>query len=107
MPANPTPAAISTLVDELYADLPVGKREAKKRDLQAFLLGMREDDLVATVEGGSLRVGRLQAGVPTLTSIGGSTVLTRAVTWLADVRVRPPGACWDVDVGVVLEHGGG
>ena len=41
MPAEPTQATLTALVDELYGDLPVVKREGKKRDVLAFALGMR------------------------------------------------------------------
>jgi len=49
LPAQPTQDALSSLVDNRYADLQVVKREAKKRDVLAFVLGMQPGDLVLTV----------------------------------------------------------
>jgi 5-methylcytosine-specific restriction enzyme B len=76
--------ALSSLVENRYSDLQVVKREAKKRDVLAFVLGMQPADLVATVDGGTLRLGRLQDGAATLQSIGGSSLLTRPVAWIPD-----------------------
>lgn len=84
LPAGLTQGALSSLVDDRYSDLPVVKREAKKRDVLAFVLGMQTGDLIATVDGGTLRLGRLQEGVPALQSIGGTSLLMRPVAWIAD-----------------------
>jgi 5-methylcytosine-specific restriction protein B len=83
MPAEPNQAALTSLVDELYGDLPVVKREGKKRDVLAFTLGMRPGDLVATDDDGQLRLGRVQEGQAALESIGGTTLFTRPVAWSA------------------------
>jgi len=84
LPTELTQDAISSLVEERYTDLQVVKREAKKRDVLTFALGMQPGDLVCTVDGGSLRLGRLQDGPATLQSIGGSSLLVRPVGWFAD-----------------------
>jgi 5-methylcytosine-specific restriction protein B len=81
MPAEHTQATLTALVDELYGDLPVVKREGKKRDVLAFALGMRPGDLVATDDDGLLRLGRVQEDEATLDSIGSTTMLTRPVAW--------------------------
>ncbi|WP_238164585.1 AAA family ATPase [Kribbella pittospori] len=83
MPAQPTQAALTALVDELYGDMSVVKREAKKRDVLAFTLGMQPDDLVATDDHGLLRLGRILKGEATLSSIDGTTAITRPVAWPA------------------------
>lgn len=84
LPAEPTQDTLSSLVDHRYADLQVVKREAKKRDVLNFVLGMQPGDLVTTVDGGGLRLGRLKDGEAVLDQIGGSTVLTRPVAWITD-----------------------
>jgi GTPase subunit of restriction endonuclease len=84
LPEEPTQAGLSSMVEELYGDLPVVKREAKKRDVLAFVLGMRPGDLVATDDGGNLRLGRIGEGPAGLDVVGGSTLLTRPVTWNTD-----------------------
>ncbi|WP_217637168.1 AAA family ATPase [Geodermatophilus telluris] len=84
LPAEPTQDAVSTLVDQRYSDWQVVKREAKKRDVLAFVLGMQPGDLVATVDGEQLRLGRLEDGPASLQGIGGSMLLTRPVAWSAD-----------------------
>lgn len=84
LPTQLTQDAVSTLVDDRYADWQVVKREAKKRDVLAFVLGMQPGDLVATVDGDQLRLGRLEDKPAALEQIGGSTLLTRPVAWSAD-----------------------
>ena len=84
LPSQLTQDAISSLVEERYTDLQVVKREAKKRDVLTFALGMQPGDLVSTVDGGTLRLGRLQEGPATLQSIGGSSLLVRPVSWFAE-----------------------
>ena len=74
--------ALARLVDERYVDLPVVKREAKRRDVAAFVLAMDAGDTVATVDGDVLRLGRLAAGEASLDSIGGATVLRRPADWV-------------------------
>jgi 5-methylcytosine-specific restriction protein B len=69
------------MIEALYEDLSVVKREAKKRDVLNFVLGFRTGDMVATDDNGTLRLGRLLDGATTLESIGGSTVLIRPVSW--------------------------
>ena len=85
LPKEPTQKSLGDLVDEHYGDLQVVKREAKKRDVLSFALGMRGGDLVATVDGGALRLGWLLDEPAQLRSIGGMTLLTRGVTWYSDV----------------------
>ena len=84
LPPEPTQDALSSLIDHRYSDLQVVKREAKKRDVLNFVLGMQPGDLVTTVDGDELRLGRLQDGPAVLDSIGGFTVLTRPVAWITD-----------------------
>lgn len=86
LPPTVTQDALSSLVDERYSDLQVVKREAKKRDVLGFMLGMQPDDLIATVDGGQLRLGRLEDAAPQLESIGGQTLLTRPVAWYETAR---------------------
>lgn len=81
LPEERTQASLAGLVEDLYADLPVVKREAKKRDVLAFVLGVQPGDLVATDEAGQLRLGRIQDGEATLESLGGTTLLVRPVVW--------------------------
>lgn len=88
LPTDLTQASIGSMIDEFYSDLPVMKREAKKRDVLAFTLGMRPGDLVATDDGGVLQLGRLGDGDATLQAIGGHTVLTRAVAWSAEEHTK-------------------
>jgi 5-methylcytosine-specific restriction protein B len=83
LPTQLSQDALSSLVEDRYADLQVVKREAKKRDVLAFVLGMQPDDLVVTVDGGTLRLGRLQDGPATLQSIGGFSLLVRPVAWFS------------------------
>lgn len=85
LPKEPTQKSLGELVDEHYSDLQVVKREGKKRDVLSFVLGMSEGDLVATIEGGSLRLGVIQDQPAKLQPIGGMTLLTRAVAWLPDL----------------------
>ena len=85
LPKEPTQKSLGDLVDEHYGDLQVVKREAKKRDVLSFALGMKGGDLVATVDGGALRLGWLLDEPARLQSIGGMTLLTRGVTWYSDV----------------------
>lgn len=81
LPDEPTQTALAGMVEELYADLGVIKREGKKRDVLAFVLGMRPGDLVAADDGGQLRLGRLTDGAATLQAVGGMTLLLRPVSW--------------------------
>jgi 5-methylcytosine-specific restriction protein B len=81
LPAEPTQTALAGMVEDLYTDLGVIKREGKKRDVLAFVLGMRSGDLVAADDEGQLRLGRLENGPATLESVGGMTLLLRQVSW--------------------------
>lgn len=91
LPKDPSQKSLSDLVDEHYGDLQVVKREAKKRDVLSFALGMSDGDIVATVDGGALRLGVVQDEPARLQSIGGMTLLTRAVTWYADFEPEVKG----------------
>ena len=84
LPERTTPASLSELVEDVYADLPAVKRDAKKRDVLAFVFGLRPGDLIATEDDGGLRLGRVTGGGPTLEAHDGSTLLIRPVTWSAD-----------------------
>lgn len=84
LPVQLTQDALSSLVEDRYADLQVVKREAKKRDVLAFVLGMQPGDLITTVDGGTLRLGRVEDGPATLQSIGGSTLIVRPVAWFTE-----------------------
>jgi 5-methylcytosine-specific restriction protein B len=84
LPAELSQGALAAMVEEDYADLPVVKREEKKRDVLAFTLGIKAGDLVAVVEDGHLRLGRVQEKPVALESVGGTQVLTRGVAWGAE-----------------------
>lgn len=84
LPKEADESSLSSLVDQHYGHLQVMKREVKKRDVLSFALGMRPGDLVATVDGGSLRLGRLEDSPAQLQSIGGMSLLTRRVAWYPD-----------------------
>lgn len=84
LPSPLTQSALSSMVEDRYADLQVVKKESKKRDVLAFVLGMQAGDLVTTVDGGALRLGRIEDGDISLHVIGGSTLLTRPVAWFPD-----------------------
>lgn len=81
LPGDATQAGLAGMVDELYSDLGVVKREGKKRDVLAFVLGMRPGDLVAADDDGQLRLGRVKDAPATLESIGGMTLLVRPIAW--------------------------
>jgi 5-methylcytosine-specific restriction protein B len=83
LPTELSQDALSSLVEDRYADLQIVKREAKKRDVLAFALGMQPDDLVVTVDGGALRLGRVQDGPAKLQSIERSNLLVRPVVWFS------------------------
>lgn len=85
LPKEVSEGALSQMVEQHYAQLQVVKREVKKRDVLSFVLGMRAGDLIATVDGGSLRLGRLEDSPAQLQSIGGMSLLTRRVAWYPDV----------------------
>ena len=84
LPVDATQDVLLALVEERYGDLAVVKRGSKKRDVLSFVLGMRPGDMVVTVAGDRLRLGRLREEAATLTTIGGSTVLSRPVSWSAE-----------------------
>lgn len=81
LPAEISQGALGVLIDQLYGDFALVKREAKKRDVWSFVLGMKPMDLVATVDGGTLLLGRLMDGPAERSSVTGSIVLKRSVTW--------------------------
>jgi 5-methylcytosine-specific restriction enzyme B len=83
LPEDLSQGTLGALIDQLYSDMPVVKREAKKRDVWSFVLGMQDGDTIATVDGPSLRLGRLLPGPVEYDSIGGSSVLKRPVSWSA------------------------
>ena len=84
LPTVLTQGSLGALIDDLYGDMAVVKREAKRRDVWSFVLAMQPGDLVATVDGATLRMGRLLDGAAERDSLGGSTVLRRAVSWSPD-----------------------
>ncbi len=84
LPIELTTGGLTSLVEEQYADKPVLKREAKRRDVLAFALGMRPGDLVVTEETGTLRHGVVGEGEVSLTSVSSTPVLTRPVTWSSE-----------------------
>lgn len=85
LPSQWSQDALSTLVEERYSDLQVVKREVLKRDVLAFALGMRPGDLVTTVDGGMMRLGRVEDGEVSLQSVGSTSVLVRPVAWFTEV----------------------
>ncbi|WP_193605249.1 McrB family protein [Nocardioides dongkuii] len=85
LPKELSQKSLGDLVDDHYGDLQVVKREAKKRDVLSFALGMSDGDLVATVDGGALRLGVVQDEPARLESIGGMTLLRRTVAWYPDL----------------------
>jgi 5-methylcytosine-specific restriction protein B len=72
---------LATLVDEVYSDLQLVRREAKKRDIAAFAFGVRPGDLVLTDDNGHLRHGRIADGAPVLQGVAGVAALVRNVAW--------------------------
>ncbi|HEY5788741.1 MAG TPA: hypothetical protein VIT65_28625 [Microlunatus sp.] len=86
LPDPVTPHALMQMVEELYEDYPVTKRDAKKHDVVNFLLGMRPGDLICTDDNGRLRIGQLKEADATLDSIGGLNLLVRPVQWFAEAE---------------------
>ena len=84
LPPDATQDVLVALVEERYGDLAVVKRGNKRRDVLSFVLGMQPGDLVVTVAGDRLRLGRLRDEDATLATIGGSTLLSRPVSWSAE-----------------------
>ena len=84
LPTEPTQDALGSLIDERYADLPVNKRAAKRKDVLNFVLGIRAGDLVGAVDNDTLRVGRVLDGDAVLQSIGGKSQLVRPVAWTTE-----------------------
>lgn len=87
LPSQLSQSSLSALVEDRDGDFQVIKRDAKKRDVLDFVLGMSPDDLIATVDGDRLRVGRVKEAPARLDSVGGSTVLIREVSWLAETAI--------------------
>jgi 5-methylcytosine-specific restriction protein B len=81
LPARLTRPALTTLADDAYADLPALRRETMRKDLLTFVFAMRPGDLVAVVDGGSLRLGHLGDAEPRLETQAGTRLLIRPVTW--------------------------
>ncbi len=88
LPAELSQGSLAEAVEEAYTDLQVVKREAKKRDVLAFTLGIKPGDLVAVDDSGYLRLGRVQEQPVALESVGGTQVLTRAVAWGAEPAAK-------------------
>lgn len=88
LPEEISQGSLSALVDDLYGDMQLVKRESKKRDVLAFCLGMRPGDLVCADDAGTLLSGRVQDGPVSLQQIGGTNVLVRNVAWQPDTAVR-------------------
>ena len=88
MPAGLTQGALADAVEKYYADLQVVKREEKKRDVLAFVLGIKPGDLVAVDDGGHLRLGRVLEQPVNLESVGGTQVLSRGVAWGAETVAK-------------------
>lgn len=84
LPDDMSQVPLTALVDDLYGDTQLVKREAKKRDVLSFALGMRAGDLVLTDSDGQVRYGRVQEGPVSLQPIGGTNVLVRNVAWHGD-----------------------
>ncbi len=81
LPEDLTPASLSSIVEEHYGDKPVLKREAKRQDVLAFALGIRDGDLLLAEDNGVLRHGRILPGAVTLQPVGDTTALVRPVMW--------------------------
>lgn len=81
LPDPVTHPALVAMVEDLYSEMSVVKREAKKRDVTNVALGMRPGDLVATDDDGQLRLGRVAEGALTLDAVGGLNLLLRPVVW--------------------------
>ncbi|QIG44484.1 AAA domain-containing protein [Nocardioides anomalus] len=84
LPRDLDQGTLTALIEQHYGHLQVVKREGKKRDVLSFVLGMKPGDLVTTVDGGTLRLGRLEDSPAQLQSIGGMSLLTRRVAWYPD-----------------------
>lgn len=87
LPDDATPAVLAELVSEHYQDMPFVKREAKRQDVQGFVIGVRPGDLVVTEDSGELLSGIVQDGPVSLQSFGGSQALVRNVAW---TTAEPP-----------------
>jgi len=82
----PEPEEIRAAVDAGYAQVPYLKREEKVREVRAFLLSMKPDDLVMTTSNGIIHVGTITSDPEQVASDGGRSNLRRAVEW-ADVAI--------------------
>ncbi len=74
-------ASLTALVEQRYADKPVNKREVKRQDILAFVLGIAAGDLVVADDNGVLRHGRVQEGAASVDVADDATVLSRPATW--------------------------
>ncbi len=81
LPSPADSASLTALVDQRYADRPVVKREAKRQDVLAFVLGIAAGDLVVADDNGVLRSGRVQEGAATVDVVDDAAVLSRPVAW--------------------------
>jgi 5-methylcytosine-specific restriction protein B len=81
LPSPADSASLTALVEQSYADRPVNKREVKRQDVLAFILGVTGGDLVVADDNGALRHGRVQEGQANIEVIDGAAVLSRQVTW--------------------------
>ncbi len=83
LPETSSQTSLAALVNEHYADMPFVKREAKKQDVQGFVLAMKPGDQVVVQDAGGLLSGTVLEGAATLQPIGGANVLVRNVAWSA------------------------
>lgn len=81
LPTDLNQGSLTSLVDELYADLSLVKRESKRRDIVSFSLGVVPGDLILTEDNGLLRSGRVGEGQVSLEAVGGANVLVRQILW--------------------------
>ncbi len=101
LPAEP--AEIRAAVDEGYAQVSYLKREEKVREVKAFLLTMKPDDLVMTTSNGIIHVGTITAEPEQIASDGGRSNLRRDVEW-ADVAI--PFEELPAELSALLKSGG-
>jgi 5-methylcytosine-specific restriction protein B len=81
LPAPADSASLTALVEQQYADKPVVKREVKRRDVLAFVLGVAAGDLVVADDNGLLRHGRVLEAPASIAIVDEATVLSRPVAW--------------------------
>ncbi len=81
LPSPPDSGSLTALVEQRYADKPVVKREAKRQDVLAFVLGISPGDLVVADDNGLLRHGRVLDGHPVVDVLEDGAALSRPVAW--------------------------